>query len=300
MATGAGDEVVEKPQGGAPAPAGGADGANKGQPPPEPAKPPKEAAAAKPDKEGAAKPPKEEPKRVRLKDDDEIPDDTDAILELSHGALKKRLERHTARELKARYGTDDADDIAARLKEHGELKAAKEADRKAKLDEATRLKEEKQAAEAKAEAAEQRARAVEDERDVDKQDATLREAASSLVKTSAKHWKHISRDFADYMADEKTPKQLEAMSEKDMVKEFKKWAPEYLKEMPEYAATAAPPNAKPLDESVRTDDEPPADKGNGAKPGAGPKPVVGSEDGKGTKAWRANLNADLKKAGITP
>lgn len=98
-------------------------------------------------------------------DDDDIPDDAE-LIELSPKALKARLARHTRRELQQRFGTDDIERVEKDLKELAELRSEREEQRKAQLTKEQRLAEEKKAAEKRAKDAEDRAKALEDERDV--------------------------------------------------------------------------------------------------------------------------------------
>lgn len=108
---------------------------------------------------------KTETKRIRLADDDDIPDDAE-VLELSKAALEKRLARHTRRQLRDLFGTDDTTKIAKDLKELATLRAAAEEDRKAKLTKEQALQEERDQANARAEKAEQEAREMRDARDI--------------------------------------------------------------------------------------------------------------------------------------
>src|SRR5260370_36360512 len=63
-------------------------------------------------KEEIAKPEKEDPgpKAKQIGEEDDIPEDAD-LLQLSKKALNARLLRHTKKELRERFGTDDLDDV---------------------------------------------------------------------------------------------------------------------------------------------------------------------------------------------
>jgi hypothetical protein len=75
-----------------------------------------------------------------LGEDGDIPDNAD-LIQLPKAALAKRLERHTRKELKDRFGTDNPDEIKVRLDKLAEYERTAEEQRLAGLSEADRLKE---------------------------------------------------------------------------------------------------------------------------------------------------------------
>ena len=75
-----------------------------------------------------------------LGEDGDIPDNAD-LIQMPKSALAKRLERHTRKELKERFGTDNPEEIKAQLEELKTFKAQQEEQRLAGLSEAERLKE---------------------------------------------------------------------------------------------------------------------------------------------------------------
>lgn len=98
-------------------------------------------------------------------DDDEIPED-DASFTLSRAALMKRLKRHSAKELKQLFGTDDVDQIKKDYEDLQKLRAREEEERQAKLtadekhrEEVEKLRKEKEQAIARTEYIEFRAAA---------------------------------------------------------------------------------------------------------------------------------------------
>lgn len=79
-------------------------------------------------------------KAVQLGDQDDIPADAE-LLQLSKKALGSRLERHTRKELKERFGTDNPDDIKAKLDRLAEFEAKQEEQRLAQMSELDRVRE---------------------------------------------------------------------------------------------------------------------------------------------------------------
>jgi len=80
------------------------------------------------------------PTRKLIGDDDDIPNDTD-LIELSKDSLKKRLGRHTAKELRERFGTDSFEEIGGKLQKLADFEKKEEATRLAQMTEIDRLKE---------------------------------------------------------------------------------------------------------------------------------------------------------------
>jgi hypothetical protein len=115
-----------------------------------------------------------------LKDDDEIPENVD-LVELSPRALKSRLTRHTKKELKSRFGTDDFDEIEKKLKDYETLQGKQEEERKAKLSETEKLKEDNAKLTKDLETARGEARSVKEQREFEKFDTQISSVAEKYL-----------------------------------------------------------------------------------------------------------------------
>lgn len=192
--------------------------------------------------EGGAK---KEPKQIG--EDDEIPED-DTLISMSKQALGKRLDRHTKKELRERFGTDDVEKIKADLAELKTLREERENKRRAELSENERLKEDLAKEKKAREEAEARAQRTVDAQTFAEYDRDATSTLSELV--APKHVKRALRELKEHIltlddADLKKPKKV-----------FEQWAKEFVKENPEFAkpspeepkkiklSTGADPNAK--------------------------------------------------------
>lgn len=215
--------VVPPPAGTQPAPGFGTPHSSAGAATPASAAPVvKPAAAATP----------AEPKRVRVKGDDDIPDDAD-LIEMSPRAMAARLARHSKSELQKRFGTDDPDKITADLKELEELRADKKKADDAKLNEVQLANKKAAEAEGRATAAEAKARQAEETRIYEKQEGRL----------AKRMGKHIDEDhvdveltrFARHLTKTYDAKKLEAMSEDQELKLLEDWVKERVEAKPKIA-----------------------------------------------------------------
>lgn len=130
------------PNASAPPPAGAATPPVATPPAPSAVTPP----AANPPATAQAAPPTADPTPAKPgpitlgDDDDEIPEGA-SLLQLSRNALSKRLDRATKKELKAKFGTDNYDEIKAKLEKAAEYERTQEEQRRAQLSEVERAKE---------------------------------------------------------------------------------------------------------------------------------------------------------------
>ncbi len=199
-----------------------------------------------------------ESKAVKLKDDEEIPDNAD-LIELSSKALKGRLTRHTNKELKARFGTDDFDEIKLKLSRLDELESKEEERRRAALDEATRLQEDVAKANARAEAAELRVKQSQETRMVDKEE-------TRIIKLGANHMDPDEIEdqlpkLARYLKKTFSEKQLAKLKDSDIEEWFQKRVEEKPKLGKNYGVVTAPPEEKkpekkPLSNGLKNEERP--------------------------------------------
>lgn len=233
-------------------PKAGAAGAGEGSKKPEgekpkgePTKKPEEGAAAKGGEGGKSKEPKQ------IGEDDEIPEDSE-LVSMSKQALGKRLDRHTKKELRERFGTDDYAQIKKDLDELKTLREEKETKRRAELSENEKLKEDLAKEKKAREEAEARAQKTVDAQTFAEYDQTAKEVFGDKV--APKHMKRAMRELKEHilgLEDNEAPSDV-----KKAKKVFEKWAKDWLEENPEFAkpapdepkkiklSTGADPNAK--------------------------------------------------------
>jgi hypothetical protein len=216
-----------------------------------------EGAEAKPEKKPEAKleakaeaKPEGSSKKIAnvTNDDDEIPDDAD-LVNLSPRALKSRISRATKKELKDRFGTDDPEEIQAKLAKWAELEKGEEERKRAALSEKERLEADLAAANKRAETAERQARVAAEERVVDRMDQQVGKILGKHLDLDDEDtYDIISRKLAKHLAAEYTTEELKALYDSgQMEKKLGKWAEEYAKSHPKYARAAhAAPEKKPL------------------------------------------------------
>lgn len=131
------------------------------------------------------------PKVVPLGDGDELPDGDDVVIQMSPKAFKKRLNRLTTKELKAKFGTDDVDAILEERKELVTLRSEKVAREREAMTELERERTLRQEAEAKATASDARARSEAETRVYEREDSKMTRLAG----------KYIDEDFVDAELD---------------------------------------------------------------------------------------------------
>jgi hypothetical protein len=211
----------------------GGEGTKTGGTAPEPEKP--KAAAAPPAPEPKKEPAKAEPPAAKKEpaqlseDDDDIPENAD-LIQMSKAALTKRLARHTKKELRERFGTDDLDKIKTDLKELETLRAESEERRRAALSELQKSQEDAKKEKERADKAEKKYQQALDAQTFAEYDRDALDSISTLV--APKHAKRALRELKEHVltleeADLKKPKKV-----------FDAWAKEFVKENPEFAKPA--------------------------------------------------------------
>lgn len=205
-----------------------------GQPSPAPqAKPKEEEPKAKPKESEPAVKPKEKRVATLADDDEDLPEDTE-LYQMSKKALESRLARHTKRQLRERFGTDDLEAIAKDLKDVKVLREEKEERRKEQLTKEQRLEEERQSAIKERDEANARAQKLEDERDVSDVGGRYAALAEDFIAP-----KFLKKPAAREMLFKELAEHLHTKTSGDatkvtpaMVKDFWK---DYAKENPEYS-----------------------------------------------------------------
>lgn len=238
--------------------AGGAGGENPSSPeksnasavtPPEAKTPPAAASA----KDGASKAPEAktpaapEAKGAKaLGADDDLPEDGE-LFQLSRSALAKRLDRHTKRELRERFGTDDFDAIKAKLDAAEKYEAEREEKRRAQLTREQRLKEDKAKAEERAQAAEAKLQEERDRIEVREVDTTVRSILPKFIRDDKASMKFATFELKQYVLG------LDDEDVGDPEQVVEEWAKKFVEEYPQFAREGAAPQAKevPLDTGTR-------------------------------------------------
>jgi hypothetical protein len=134
--------------------------------------------------------------------EDDIPDDAD-LLQLSRPAFKQRLSRHTKGELKARFGSDDFDDIKKRLDRAAELETAEEARNREAMSDRERLEADLAKANARADDNERRYLKSVEDRVVDKEEQRIIKLAEEYIDPDyvdvllPKLAKHLKSNYTD-------------------------------------------------------------------------------------------------------
>lgn len=168
-------------------------------------------------------------KKILTGDEDDEELDSKATFELSASAFRKRIDRANKATLKELFGTDDVEAIKKERENYLKLKETAEEERRKKLDEVTRLKEDKEKAEARAAEAERRAQEVENKRQLD-------EEVRALTRVAAKHLDEeyvediINGPFHRYVAD-LSDREREKLTERDV----DGWFAEYAQKKPKLA-----------------------------------------------------------------
>lgn len=272
------------------------------EPKPEEKKPEAKPEEKKPEapKEGAAddkkeggeekKPEAKKPEPVELsEDDDDLPENAD-LLQLSKSALAKRLARHTKKEIRARFGTDNLDDIKAKLDKLDSIEAEQEKKRREQLTKEQKLEEdlqrEKKARE-KAEKAHQRV--------VEQQAYTQYETSASSAITA--HFepgfeKFAMRELKDHLLT--LPDSDVPSDPKKAAKVFDEWAKKFVKENPKYAKAVTP--APPKEEEEKEEVKKPEPKKIALNTGANPQRPEKGDQGQAKKTARPNQTNTMSKA----
>lgn len=194
----------------------------KTPPAPEPAKP----APAQLQNGEQAKPADRVPTRKLLGDEDDIPDDAD-LIEMSPRKLKARLERHTKKQLRDRFGSDDPDAIKARLDKLAQFEEDQEKQRQAQLTETEKMKEQLAAAEKRAVDAEARVQKAHLQRVVEHED---RRAQRILAK-------YVDEDDVDDVVP-KLARFVNGLTDAELAnpdKVIEDWAKDFIEKKPKFA-----------------------------------------------------------------
>jgi hypothetical protein len=198
--------------------------------PPPPAPPSQQAAPPAP-------PPKTEKKEVTVgDDDDDIPTDAE-LIHMPRKALDRRLAKHTAAELKSRFGTDDFDAIKTKLARAEELEAKEEERRRSALSEMEKLKEDAAKSEQRALEAEARERTIQEDRVYEREDSRMARITE----------RHVKPRYVDYTLNEMAKWMRRSFSKEEMAKVTDAQVEDWIKE---FSSKEAPEVAKDYEQRI--------------------------------------------------
>lgn len=211
---------------------------------------------------------------------------------ISEADLKERLQRAENARLKKMFGTDDPKVIAERMKRMEELEAQQEAERQARLSNEQKLQEQLAAEKARADKAQQRAQALEEQRVVQQQGSVVSKAASAHVHQD--YIEEASLAFARHV--QQHPREVARFTEKDIGK----WFSDYVAKKPALARTATPPAPQPQQQRV---ERTPAGSPRPPPRPQGPQPPSNPQGrtlrpGQPNSMTRQEASAELRKRGI--
>lgn len=225
------------------------------------------------------------PKRASLRDDDEVPSDAE-LLELTPKALKARLARHSKSDLREKFGTDDPEEIKSKLAKLADYETREEEQRRAALDEKTRIEEDLARANARAEAAELRAERLHNDHIIGSEEARI-------IKLGEKH---LDPDYvgdnlsklARYLDKKYTAKELDKLGDAGRTKVIEEWFQDLAEKKPklarDYEETKAKQLAKEAKEAAKT--KKPLTSGGDTKDR--PTPKAGATENKTYAPGRSN------------
>lgn len=161
--------------------------------------------------------------------------------QLSESTLRERLQRASSASLKKHFGTDNVNEITAKLKRLEELESAKKKEDLAKMDEVTRLK-------TQYEEERQKRLKMEKELKTEKRNSSIKGEESRIRGIFQDHideryFPHVARDLANYIINERKlkPEQIANIKEGNL----RKWLSNYLKKNPAFAKSGEQQTPKP-------------------------------------------------------
>ncbi len=172
-------------------------------------------------------------KEVSLLEEDELPEEAD-LIKLPLSALKKRLQRHTASQLKQEFGTSDLKEIKAKLDKYAELEKQEEERKRAQMTELEKHKEDLKKERMRRRDAERRERLSNHERLAEKGETRVMRAADAVGVDPDAHDALLPK-FKTYLM---SLEQKERASMSD--KAIQKWFADQLKAKPKYAKDYVP------------------------------------------------------------
>ena len=215
--------------------------------------------------------------------DDEYPVDAKGNIVMSASTLKRRMGRYSKKQLMDTFGTDDVNDLKARLDEHGKLKAQSEDQRKKQLAKEEQLAEDLAKERDKSARAEARANQLAEEREYQQADSEVRTTAEKHIK-AGKPTKLAVYEFGEYVRDLD-----EDEAAKLKPKDVDAWFRQYAEDNQEFAKGAKEPEPK---KEAKPGERKPLSHGAGDA-GAAPR-AASATDAKTAKPGQSNSMTDAE------
>jgi len=192
-------------------------------------------------------------------DGDEIPEDAE-LFSLSRTALNSRLARHTRRELRDRFGTDNPEEIKAKLDKLAQYEKQAEEQRLASLSEIERERELRVKAENESEEWRQKYSSARDAQEIGQAHSRIDGIAGQHLKPKVKGV--VMELFRDHLRT-KSEAEIDAMTDE----QIGAWFAEQVRETPEFGRDyQAAPVVQPLTNGVRAASQDRAAPQTGAHP----------------------------------
>jgi hypothetical protein len=162
-----------------------------------------------------------------LGDEDEI--EARTTYEVTGSAFKKRIQRASSAQLREMFGTDDTDKITKDWKRFQDIEKKHEEERRAKLDNEQKLKEDNAKLQSQLTEVTQRAQALEEDRVVD----------SFVTRVGRIASKHIDGEYVDDIVWGAFKRHVASLSEKEQEgmkeKDIDAWFKDYAEKKPKFA-----------------------------------------------------------------
>jgi len=200
-------------------------------------------------------------------DDESIEKYTDkhGNVTLPYKAFKSRISRATKKALNEVFGTDDRAEIIKRKEAYEALLTKQEQERRAKLDELTREKEDRKKLEEERDALRKQLENRERAEQVKETDGELRKAASE----------HVASEYEDFALDafkkhvaKLSDDEIDGLSSKDVDAWFKAWA----EKKPAMRKSPPEPEKRPISNGAQTGNRPSPSSASTALSGKTPRP----------------------------
>ena len=194
----------------------------------------------------------------QLGDDGDIPENAE-LLSLSKKALNTRLERHTNRQLRERFGTDNPDEIRAKLDKLATFEKQQEEQRLAALTSEQRLQEQVNKERERGDRYKQRYQQTVEQQVFTREQTRIESIATRLV--DPQFLQYEFQNLARYLQAKYSEEELKQLPDQ----KIEEWFSNRIKEVPKLAldfSTPPPaPRTAPLNNGPRSNDRPPPPQG---------------------------------------
>ncbi len=198
------------------------------------------------------------PQAHQLGDDGDIPENAE-LLSLSKKALNTRLERHTNKQLRERFGTDNPDEIKTKLDKLATFEKQQEEQRLAALTSEQRLQEQVNKERERGDRYKQRYQQTVEQQVFTREQTRIESIATRLV--DPQFLQYEFQNLARYLQATYSEEELKQLPDQ----KIEEWFSNRIKEVPKLArdfSTPPPaPRTAPLNNGPRSNDRPPPPQG---------------------------------------